>query len=433
MYGVSVIIPSWRYWAAPLKLQPLWELYYATLIQQRCPNFAVDVIDLRHPSSQAADFAIAERDVYFYWIMKSADANEIYDVVANLRQRYPKSIHLAGGTHVENCPAECADIFDTFFIGTADEEIVQAFADWEQGKLADRYQTEKDSPFCNYEHAQRNFLLPDSIVNRDHFIQHGDFLGTGAYFSRGCSFRCRFCVYNRPGKFEYRSGQQITAEIDYLKKDYAVEAINLRDEVCIPVKRDQAVDYLEAIGKGDVIWRGQTVAFGDEDMVRLAAESGCVEVAIGVESADSDRVLEISNKPSKSLKQSRAYIELLKKYNIKVKVCLVLGLPGESDKVLERTLHFLEEMEPDFASVSAFDPVPGSEFFKRREEFGIAQIDQNHAKHAHLVYRYGDNEDVGLPFSYAEKADWGRPLSRDTILENLKTVQSYLRDHDMVY
>ena len=433
MYGLSVIVPSWSYWAAPRKLQPLWELYYATLIEDRCPEASVDVVDLRLPDTQNSSLVVEERDVYFYWIMKSADANEIYDLVGDLRQKYRNSLHLAGGTHVENCPDECEKIFDSIFIGTAEEVIVGALSDWESGKLATRYRGSAASPFHHYGHARRSYLPSDSIVNKDHFKQHGDYLGTGAYFSRGCSFRCRFCVYNRPGKFEYRTGTQITSEINYLKQEYGVEAVNLRDEVCIPVNPKLAKEYLEAIGNAGVTWRGQTVPFGDEDMLRLARDSGCVELAIGVESADSDSVLEISNKPSKSLVQIRRYIELLKKYNIKVKVCLIMGLPGESENVLERTLHFLEEMEPDFVSVSAFDPIPGSDFFNQREEFGIAEIDDNLAKHSHLVYRYGDNEKVGLPFRYAEEAKWGRPLSRDVILENLKSVQSYLRDRNMVY
>ena len=63
-----------------------------------------------------------------------------------------------------------------------------------------------------------------------------------------------------------------------------------------------------------------------------------------------------------------------------------------------------------FAAVSAFDPVPGSEFHKRRQEFGIIEIDEDYAKHAHLVYRYGDREEVGLPFRFADKAEWG-PVS----------------------
>lgn len=433
MYGLSVIIPSWKYWAAPRKLQPLWELYYATLIEDRCPEAVVEVVDLRLPTIQDDRPIVAEQDVYFYWIMKSADANEIYDLVRDLRQKHRKSVHVAGGTHVENFPQECEDIFDSIFIGTAEEVIVEALSDWEAGNLAGRYQGSVASPFSNYRHARRSYLPSDSIVNKDHFKQHGDYFGTGAYFSRGCSFRCRFCVYNRPGKFEYRTGSQITSEINYLKRDYGVEAINLRDEVCIPVNSKLAKEYLEAIGNAGIIWRGQTVPFGDEDMLRLARDSGCVELAIGVESADSDRVLEISNKPSKSLSQSRRYIELLKKYGIKIKVCLIMGLPGESENVLERTLCFLEEMEPDFVSVSAFDPVPGSEFFNQPEDFGIAEIDDNLAKHAHLVYRYGDNEEVGLPFRYAEESKWGRPLPRDVILENLKSVQSYLRDRNMVY
>ena len=78
MYSVGVIIPSWKYWAQPMKLQPLWELYYATLIKERCSGTAVDVVDLRHPATQLPDFTIGERDIYFYWIMKSADAPEIY-------------------------------------------------------------------------------------------------------------------------------------------------------------------------------------------------------------------------------------------------------------------------------------------------------------------------------------------------------------------
>ena len=416
-----------------MKLQPLWELYYATLIEERCSGTAVDVVDLRHSAAQVPDFTIGERDIYFYWIMKSADAPEIYKLVRTLQQRYPMSVHIAGGTHVENCPEECGKIFHSIFLGTAEDLIIQALSDWQSGKLDSRYTASAGFPFRDYAHARRAFLPSDSIVNRDHFKQHGDYLGTGVYFSRGCSFRCRFCVYNRPGKFEYRTGTQITAEIEYLKHEYAIQAVNLRDEVCIPVNRKLASEYLEAIGNGGIIWRGQTVPFGDENMVRLARDSGCVELAIGVESADSDRVLEISNKPSTSLDQSRRYIELLKKYGIKVKVCLVMGLPGESESVLERTLLFLEEVEPDFVSVSAFDPVPGSEFFNRRKEFGIIQIDDDHAKHSHLVYRYGDSEEIGLPFQYADDAEWGRPLRHNVILENLKTVQSYLRHRNMVY
>ena len=156
-----------------------------------------------------------------------------------------------------------------------------------------------------------------------HFSQYGGVTGTGVYFSRGCSFKCSFCVYNNPGKFEYRSYDRITAEIAYLKSCYNVRGVNLRDEVCIPVKREIAKPFLEAIGDSGVIWRGQTVPFGDEEMVKLAAESGCQELALGMESADSDEVLIISNKPSRSIERNKRYVEVLKKHGIKIKICLI--------------------------------------------------------------------------------------------------------------
>ena len=206
-----------------------------------------------------------------------------------------------------------------------------------------------------------------------------------------------------------------------------------RDEVCLPVNVKHARTYLDAIGDADVIWRGQSVPFGKEEIVKLAAESGCKELALGVESADSDLVLEISNKPSKSIDANKAYIDLLKRHGIRVKICLIFGLPGESRNVVDRTIRFLEDVQPDYVSLSGFDPVPGSPFFQAPEKYGIKWIDQNLAHHAHLIYRFGDEEQVGLPFEYEPNGPFGPAFSRGEILENIRTVQSYLRDREMIY
>ena len=168
-------------------------------------------------------------------------------------------------------------------------------------------------------------------------------------------------------------------------------------------------------------------------MVRLAAESGCKEVALGLESVDSDDVLVLANKPSKSITRNRKYIEILKKYGIKVKICLIFGLPGESENVVERTIKFIEEAEPDYVALSGFDPVPGSNFYREPEKYGLKMIDKNLSKHAHLVYRFGNEEEVGLPFEYADKVPWGKAFTRDQIVDNIKTLQKWLRERGMTY
>jgi radical SAM superfamily enzyme YgiQ (UPF0313 family) len=433
MFSLQIVVPPWKYWHNPLKVQPLWELYYATLIKERFPQADVNLIDLRESESDEPGFSIPESDIYFYWIMKSADAFDVYDKVRILREAYPKSIHLAGGTHVEHCMEECINIFDSVYSGTGEELIVESIENFKNGHLKKHYSSENTYPFENYSHPSRHFIPHNRIVNTDHFLQYGEIPGTSLYFSRGCNFSCNFCIYNFPKKFEYRRPDQIISEIEYLKKEFKVKAINLKDEVCIPPNINTCREYLEAIGKTDITWRGQTVPIGSEDMIRLARDSGCVELALGIESVDSDKVLEIANKPSPSVEKNREFIKMVKKHGIRVKLCFVFGLPGESRGVMKKTMEYIEDVQPDYVSVSGFDPIPGSYFNKNAKTYGIKSIDPDLSKHAHLLFRFGDNEDVGLPFEFEKETHWGPSFTREEIVTNIRQFQEFLNKNNMVY
>ena len=126
MPSISLIVPSWHYWADPLKLQPLWELYYATHLRNSFPEAQVDIIDLREPATREPDYVIPERDVYVYWVMKSADAFEMYETVRTLKRLYPKTVHIGGGTHVDFMTEQSAEVFDTVVLGTAEDILVEA-------------------------------------------------------------------------------------------------------------------------------------------------------------------------------------------------------------------------------------------------------------------------------------------------------------------
>ena len=433
MLSINVVVPPWNYWNNPLKIQPLWELYYATLFQTKFPTAKVTITDLRDPLPSTASFSLPESEIYFYWIMKSADAAEIYSLVEKLKAAYPKSIHIAGGAHVEHCSKECEKIFDSLCFGTGEELLIEALNDFQNGKLRQLYKNHAVYPFENYSHPLRDFLPDHRIVNKEHFSQYGDFIGTTAYFSRGCSFSCNFCIYNFPRTFDYRKHNQITEEIEYLKERYKIDAINIKDEVCIPPNINLCREYLEAIGKSNIKWRGQTIPAGSEEMIKLARESGCLELALGIESVENDKVLKLSNKPAPDVSKNRKFIETVKKHGIRVKICLVFGLPGETKNVLEKTIQYIEEVQPDFVSVSGFDPIPGSYFYKNPKEFGIKSIDPDLSKHAHLLFRFGNNEEVGLPFEFHEQAPWGPSLTREDISNNIRSLQRYLGERNMVY
>ena len=143
MFEVGVVVPRWAYWANPIKQQPLWELYYATLIQDRVAGANVRLIDTRGKSTQQAVADLPECDIYLYWIMKTADAPELYELARDLKRIHPESTHLAGGTHVDHLTDECTHYFDCVFTGTAETSIVAAIDDWANGTLRERYRDEK--------------------------------------------------------------------------------------------------------------------------------------------------------------------------------------------------------------------------------------------------------------------------------------------------
>jgi radical SAM superfamily enzyme YgiQ (UPF0313 family) len=441
MFSVGIIVPTWHYFANPFKLQPLNELYLATVIDSRFEgrDARVNVIDLREGRDTESEIDIKnvaahipEHSVYFYWIAKTADYLEIVSVVEQLRRSYPKARHAAGGTHVEVFPDMCKKHFDAIVLGPGEESCINIINDHRHDSLKKVYRTDwKDVDYDNYPFARRHYLPEDSIINTVLFEKYGGKPGTSAMFSRGCNFKCAYCVYNVPGFIQRRSPENVEKEINYLKDTYKITAVNLRDEICIPLSPREAIPFMESIGRTNVTWRGQTRIGASREIIKLASESGCVELALGIESA-SQTVLNIIKK-RQSEKQIREFIQACKSFNIKVKMCLILGLPGEPKDIVSSTRSLIDETKPDYVNISGFCPVPGSEIFKNQERYGIKHIDDDWSRHAHLLYRFSDEEDFGLPFEYNETADWGSTFSRNEIIENIKELQHYVRERGMIY
>ena len=123
---VSFIVPSWHYYADPIKHQPYWELYYATHIKEA--GYEVEVIDLRITETDSFEDMtknIKEADFYFYWIFKTGDAIEIYSIVKILKKRFPESIHAAGGTHVDKTPEDAQKNMDSIVIGPGEKSFLK--------------------------------------------------------------------------------------------------------------------------------------------------------------------------------------------------------------------------------------------------------------------------------------------------------------------
>ncbi len=209
---VAIVVNSWHYFDNPFKLQPLHELHFATAIGDhfKGEDVEVKIIDLRQMRSMSNDsMCIPESDLYFYWIMKSADYSETLATMNNLRNLYSNALHAAGGTHVDYFQEECQREFDATLFEAGEKSFFQVIEDLrKKKKIQKSYHTRwEDCQFNDFPYAKRHYLPKEAIVNKELFVKYGGVLGTSAMFSRGCNFGCKYCVYNKPNKIQFRSAR----------------------------------------------------------------------------------------------------------------------------------------------------------------------------------------------------------------------------------
>lgn len=433
---IGFIFPSSEYLHNPFKGDPHTHLQILTVLDDRFGDkVALHLIDLRGIKRAFAMSRMPECDLYLHSLY-TLDFNEQVAIVRGLKDRFPKARHIAGGPHATVFSDECLKLCDSVVLGDGEESIVKAVNDLrETGQLKPIYEEKEELDINEYPIPSRRFLPEATVARRGMMTLKtkpgGEkMLGTTVIFSRGCPFRCIYCTMPQMKKFSsglrYRDPHLVEQEILYLKKSYGMEGINLLDEIGIPIGRDKAIAHLEAIGRAGITWRGQTrVDCITAETAKLARQSGCVAMGLGVESVE-QQCLDIINKKA-TVEKARGAIRLLKENDIEVRIYLMLGLPAEPDDIVERTWRFIQEASPDIVILSLFSIRPGTEVFNQREKYGIRTVSEDWDKTMHMFGRY-ENETPTLTFEYAENTPWGKSKSPDRIVKEYMELQTKLRE-----
>jgi len=439
MIYVGFIFPSSDYLHDPFKGDPHTHFQILTVLESYFGNEVnLSLIDLRGIKKEFATYHIPECDVYLFSVY-TLDYNEQVSIVYRLRKRYPKAKHIAGGPHVNEFPRECLKIFDSIVVGEGEKNVIEAINDFKNLKLKEKYVQDSAIDINQYLFPSRRFLPKSTIARKDMMTLktregYDELLGTTVIFSRGCPYNCYFCAMSKvrfvPG-VRYRNPESVEAEIKYLKREYGIQGINILDEIGIPLEREKAITHLEAIGRADILWRGQCRADGiNDEVAKLAQQSGCVALGLGIESA-SQRALDIINKKI-DIDSARKTIRILKRNKIEARIYMIIGLPGEPDDIVEKTWDFIEETEPDLVALSLFTVRPGTEVFNSPEKFGIKYIDHNWDNTRHMFGRY-EHEVPTLSFEYSQQTPWGKGFSKEKIVSNYIELQTRLRERSLSF
>ncbi len=434
MIKVGFISPSSDYLHDPFRGDPHTHFLILTILEDYFGDqIEVALIDLRGIKRDFALYHIPDCDIYLHSIY-TLDYNEQLSIVKGLRKRIPQAKHIAGGPHVMTFQEESLKIFDTLIIGAGETSIIQAIKDFKSNKLKQKYYSSERKDINSCPIPLRKYL-PEKTIARLGLMtlkyQNGydKIIGTTAIFSRGCPYKCAFCFM--PSSKQYRSGivfrtpKLVEEEINYLKNDYGIEGINLLDEICVPLSMRRAIPHLEAIGRTGILWRGQCRVDGiNNELAYLMKESGCIAMALGVESV-SQHSLDMVNKKIK-VEKARESISILKEAGIETRVYMILGLPGEPQDIVEQTWKFIKETDPANVYLSLFTARPGTDVYENPEKYSIKQLGTNWKETMHLYCRY-EKESPTLTFSYEENASWGLSMSNQKIIENYLELQDRIK------
>ncbi|MEK6921742.1 MAG: radical SAM protein [Nanoarchaeota archaeon] len=326
------------------------------------------------------------------------------EIMERTKKNNPEIIIICGGPHVTNLPESTIlkpyvdylvinegeittlELLDMIFKKNAvEKKDIKGIAYKENGSMK---LTEKrpfivkldDLPLPAYH------LLP-----MNHYKAYG-WLDEGRRFttmitSRGCPFKCSFCISSKNFMhwWRSRSAEKVFEEILLLYNKYGIRHIYFQDdEFLVDHNRIKKLADMILSHKLDLIWECLSrVNHIDEDLVKDMARAGCKSVLYGIETGYEEGFKKI-NKPI-TLEMVENAVKLTQKYNIMVKATFIIGFPWESAKEIKQTITFAKKLDADITFINTLNPYPGSYVYQEIVDnnlfVGIGDNWEHHVSH----------------------------------------------------
>jgi len=329
-------------------------------------------------------------------------APRAYKIAQRFRQRGIPVV--MGGPHASSLPSEAKEHVDAVVIGEAENVWEGLIEDFKRGCLKPFYQA---AAFCTMEG------LP--FPRLDLLRKNAYMTINCAQTTRGCPHRCDFChVTHFFGKtYRCRPVDEVIEEVKRLEGDFLVF---IDDNIA--GNRRYAKELFLRLKPLKKQWASQAsmTLTRDPELLRLAAESGCVSLFIGVESLSSENLKDV-NKSFNQAHQLEEAMKALHDHDIMVLAGFIFGLDHDDEGVFERTLRFCERNRIELPSFFLLTPLPGTALFQRMEAEGrLLHKDWAQYNGATVVFkpRLMTEETLQRGFNWAcrEGYSWGSIFKR---------------------
>jgi len=354
-------------WKKSLRYAPLTLTTLASLIP---PEIKTELV-LVDEGIEDVDYSQLDADLVGISII-TGTAPRGYEIAAYYREQGTPVI--MGGVHVTLAPDEAAQHADAIVIGYAEETFPQLLRDFVKGKMQDCYQQARPN-LANLPHPRRDLLNPKDYATIHTFEA-----------TRGCIHQCDFCVV--PTAWGGKPLQKPVADVvDEIRSMGSKQLLFL--DLNIIADKNYAKELFTALIPLKLMWGGlaTTLIAWDDELLELAAKSGCRGLLVGFETVSDDSLAEM-NKRFNNRKDYHYVVDRLHDSGIAIQGTFVFGTDADDEDSFARTVDFVMESNIDLPRYAIQTPFPNTPLYKRlKQENRILTEDWTLYDGQHVVYQ----------------------------------------------
>ncbi len=196
--------------------------------------------------------------------------------------------------------------------------------------------------------------------------------------SRGCPYTCSYCdrsVFRRT--YRYNSPEYMMELLTYLHKRFNIRHVNIYDDT-FTLRRDRVMTFCEQKIKSGLAMTFNCAARTEQldfEMLKMMKKAGCWMISLGIETGDPDllkrhRSYLPASKMDNPLENIRAMVHLIKKAGIRAKGLFMMGLPGETEESIDKSMKYVFSLPLDEFNLSKLTPFPGAPIYGDIREHG---------------------------------------------------------------
>ena len=283
-------------------------------------------------------------------------AKRAYEIADTFRAKGVKVI--LGGSHPSALPKEASQHADAVVIGEAEGIWANVIEDFKANKLQKIYSQSKQPSLLN---------LP--IPRRDLFADGAYYFRNTISTTRGCPNACSFCSVTSFFGHTYRCRpvEEILKEIKTLNHKKLIFFVD--DNIVGNPKF--AKELFRALVPYKLKWVAQasvTIA-RDDELLKLAAASGCMILLIGFETLSPDNLTAMGKRVN-VVDEYEMVIRKIQSHGIAIHGFFILGLDEDDEYVFERTVRFAQKMKLESAQFAWPVPYPGTTLYESLDKAG---------------------------------------------------------------